>query len=141
MNPTRRPFVLARTALLCLGLTALTGCDQLGLETPAKTAQLREEEGKAIGGACRHAGRALEDCYQLNPKHPKASVYTGWRDMDAYMRENKLDTIAPEFEPKNAPPRISKGEEKADAAEPAKDSHGEEAPAEAPAKGKAGKQA
>ena len=39
--------------------------------------------------------RAIEDCYTLNPKAVKASVYTGWREMDEYMRENKLEGIAP----------------------------------------------
>ena len=40
----------------------LAGCEQLGIEDPAKVAEAREAEGKAIGGACRHSGRALEDC-------------------------------------------------------------------------------
>ena len=39
--------------------------------------------------------RAIEDCYVLNPKAQKAAVYTGWREMDEYMRENKLEGIAP----------------------------------------------
>lgn len=73
----------------------LTGCDQLGLETPAQVTAAKEAEGRAIGSACRHSGRALEDCYTLNPKAQKAAVFTGWRDMDAYMRENNLEIIAP----------------------------------------------
>ena len=51
----------------CLAL-ALGGCEQLGLEDPAKVAAIKEAEGKAIGGACRHSGRALEDCYVMNPR-------------------------------------------------------------------------
>lgn len=39
--------------------------------------------------------RAIEDCYALNPKAPKASVFAGWREMDEYMRENKLEGVAP----------------------------------------------
>lgn len=82
-----------------LGMAAavllLSGCDQLGLETPAKAAEREIAEAKAIGGACRHALRAIEDCYTLNPKSDKSSVFTGWREMDEYMRENKLDGIAP----------------------------------------------
>jgi hypothetical protein len=31
----------------------------------------------------------------LNPKAQKAAVYTGWREMDEYMRENKLEGVAP----------------------------------------------
>lgn len=77
-----------------LGLL-LTGCDQLGIETPAKSAERQEAEAKAIGSACRHAMRAIEDCYVLNPKAEKSSVFNGWREMDEYMRENKLDGVAP----------------------------------------------
>ena len=75
----------------------LTGCEQLGVDTPAQSAARLEAEGKASGGACRQSGRALEDCYQLNPKMTKSAIFTGWRDMDAYMRENKLETIKPEY--------------------------------------------
>ncbi|WP_310385487.1 hypothetical protein [Roseateles sp.] len=83
-----RVLVLAAAALL-------TGCDQLGIEDPAKLAAAKEAEGKAIGSACRHALRAIEDCYTLNPKAQKAAVFTGWKEMDEYMRENKLDGVAP----------------------------------------------
>ena len=47
--------------------------------------------------------RAIEDCYTLNPKAEKAAVYTGWREMDEYMRENKLEGVAP-TEPRPAAP-------------------------------------
>ena len=47
----------------------------------------------AIGGACRHSGRALEDCYKLNSKASKSAIYAGWRDMDAYMRENNIAIV------------------------------------------------
>ena len=70
-------------------------CDLLGIESGEAVAARNEAEGKAIGSACRHAMRAIEDCYTLNPKAVKASVYTGWREMDEYMRENKLEGIAP----------------------------------------------
>lgn len=73
----------------------LSGCDQLGIEDPAKVAAAKEAEGKAIGGACRNAMRAIEDCYALNPKAQKAAVYDGWREMDEYMRENKLEGTRP----------------------------------------------
>jgi|GEM_PF-407265 len=84
---------LLPAALGCLLLTA--GCDQLGIEDPAKVAAAKEAEGKAIGGACRNAMRAIEDCYALNPKAQKAAVYDGWREMDEYMRENKLEGTRP----------------------------------------------
>lgn len=73
----------------------LSGCDQLGLDTPAKTAERKQAEAKAVGSACRHAMRAIEDCYVLNPKADKSSVFAGWREMDEYMRENKLEGVAP----------------------------------------------
>ena len=80
----RRPIVLA-------SLLLLAGCDKIpGLGPDPRVAQ-REEEAKAIGGACRHALRGLEDCYILNPRASKASVFAGWKDMDGYMRENKIE--------------------------------------------------
>lgn len=73
----------------------LGGCDQLGIDTPEKVAQRKGAEAKAIGAACRHAMRAIEDCYLLNPKADKAAVFEGWREMDEYMRENKIEGVAP----------------------------------------------
>ena len=85
-----------RALLLPLLLAAgLSGCDLLGIESGSVTAAKKEAEGKAVGGACRHAMRAIEDCYTLNPKAQKAAVYAGWREMDEYMRENKIDGVAP----------------------------------------------
>jgi len=84
---------LALSSLLLVSL--LTGCDQLGIEDPAKVAAAKEADGKAIGSACRHANRAIEDCYTLNPKAQRAAVFSGWKEMDAYMRENKIEGIAP----------------------------------------------
>ncbi len=91
----------------------LAGCEQLGIEDPAKIQALREADGRAIGGACRHSGRALEDCYKLNGKASKAAIYAGWRDMDAYMRENNIAVVPigaskmPAGEPVPAEPKAS----------------------------------
>jgi len=83
------PTTLRLTVLV--GLMLLAGCDKIpGLGPDPRVAQ-RDAEAKAIGGACRHALRGLEDCYTLNPKATKASVFAGWKDMDAYMRENKIE--------------------------------------------------
>jgi len=83
-------------AVLALPLLAALGaCEQLGIDDPVKTAAAKEAEGRAIGSACRHAVRAIEDCYVLNPKAQKAAIYAGWREMDEYMRENKLEGVAP----------------------------------------------
>ena len=82
--------------LACLlVISGLTGCDWLGLESATATASRREAEGKAVGGACRHAGRAIEDCYLLNKRADKAAVFAGWREMNDYMRENKLEAVTP----------------------------------------------
>ena len=80
---------------LLVAVAALAACDQLGIEDPVKVAAAKEAEGKAVGSACRHALRAIEDCYTLNPKAHKAAVFAGWREMDEYMRENKLEGVAP----------------------------------------------
>jgi hypothetical protein len=79
--------------ILLILASLLASCDQLGIDTPAAEAAREEAEGKAIGSGCRQTGRALEDCYQSNRKAPKAAIFAGWRDMDAYMRENKIEEI------------------------------------------------
>jgi hypothetical protein len=117
-----------RPALIrCLQLSALavalSGCDQLGIETAAATAAKREAEGKAIGGACRHAGRALEDCYLLNKRADKGAVFAGWREMNDYMRENKITEVAPQQLAAGAAPRAAASDEESEdepAAKPAK---------------------
>src|SRR2546425_10390899 len=99
---------MPRRALIVLVFASslLSGCDMLGgalgIESPEKVAAAREADGKAIGGACRHAGRAIEDCYTLNKKADKASVFAGWRDMNDYMRENKIESVAPTLAPQPA---------------------------------------
>ncbi len=70
---------------------ALVGCDMLGIESTAAVAARREAEGKAIGGACRHAARSIEQCYEAYRRADKAAVYAGWREMNDYMRESKLE--------------------------------------------------
>jgi hypothetical protein len=92
---------LALAALL--SLLALAGCDMLGIEGASAVAARREADGKAIGGACRHAGRAIEDCYTLNRKADRSAIFAGWREMNDYMAENKLDVVAPTLTPPGAP--------------------------------------
>ncbi|MGZ5251995.1 MAG: hypothetical protein ACXWIQ_16475 [Caldimonas sp.] len=75
----------------------LAGCDMLGIESVEKVAAAREADGKAIGGACRHAGRAIEDCYTIYRKADRAAVFAGWRDMNDYMRENKIEPVVPQL--------------------------------------------
>lgn len=107
MCTAARAFKLARRAADMAGMTALlrmsllvaamlvAGCDMLGIESAQALAERRDADGKAVGGACRHAGRAIEDCYALNRKADRAAMFAGWREMNDYMRENKIDTVAP----------------------------------------------
>lgn len=94
--------------LAMLALSTLSGCDQinkkLGLEDPAKKLAQQEAEGKAVGGACRHSGRAIEDCYSIYTWLPKEAVFAGWKEMDTYMRENNITTVAPQLPPAPPPP-------------------------------------
>ena len=85
----------------------LPACDiiqqQMGIEDLNAKAARTDADGKAVGGACRQSGRAIEDCYSIYSWLPKSSIYEGWRDMDAYMRENKLETVEPQLPPVAAP--------------------------------------
>ena len=100
--------IVLRNALgIGLFALAVSGCDliqqQMGIEDPEAKATRLEAEGRAVGGGCRQSGRAIEDCYAIYSWLPKAPIYEGWRDMDAYMRENKLETISPQLPPVSAP--------------------------------------
>ena len=115
MNRTMsRPF-LPRALLGAGVLVTLMGCDMLGVESASSMSARREAEGKAIGGACRHAGRALEDCYAMNRKADKAAVFAGWREMNDYMRENKVETVSPQAVPSSG---LAKSGEDAKPAKP-----------------------
>lgn len=86
------------TAALLVTALGASGCNLFGGGEGAEAATARREaDGRAIGGACRHAGRAIEDCFTLNRRADKASVYAGWREMNDYMRENKLEPVAPQI--------------------------------------------
>ena len=123
-----------RSVLCALAvLVLLSGCDQLGIDTPKVQSEKREAEGKAIGGACRNGGRAIEDCYLLNRKADKAAVYAGWREMDEYMRENKLEAVAPQLKPEDFAKPKAKPASDGDAAD------GAEATADSGEGGQAGK--
>lgn len=90
---------LALRLLIPVATMLLAGCDIPGLDGDKKAADI-DADGKAIGGACRHALRGIEDCYRQNPKAIKTGVFAGWKDMDGYMRENKLEGISPPSPPK-----------------------------------------
>jgi hypothetical protein len=81
----------------------LAACDIPGMGPDPRVMQ-READGKAIGGACRHALRGIEDCYSLNEKASKTAIFAGWKDMDQYMRDNKIEGQAPAPEVEVKPP-------------------------------------
>ncbi|MDR2636914.1 MAG: hypothetical protein LBB55_01100 [Zoogloeaceae bacterium] len=111
---------------------AVAGCEQLenrlGLESAEKKNARLEAEGTAVGGACRQSGRAIEDCYAIYTWVPKEAIFSGWREMDEYMRENNLDTITPLLPPP-PPPEAGKKKRKAT---PAQETEGNEAAPPAP---------
>ena len=130
---------------LVLSGALLGGCEQLGIPDFTKSSATAEADGKAIGGACRHAGRAIEDCYTLNPGAPRAAVFAGWREMNDYMAEKNITEVEPkvppspppaaEEKPAPKPKRSADKKEKEPAAEDSEkaeqpeDSAAEEAPA------------
>lgn len=107
MTPARSRLLLIATCVLLL-----PGCDQIseraGFPDPGKL----EAEGKAIGGACRHAGRGLEDCYRLNKEAAKSAVYAGWKEMNEYMVKNNMQAVEPTIPPDiEKPPKRKKSAE------------------------------
>lgn len=88
--PLLRPITLrlSITAIVLL----LAGCEIPGLGPDPRIAQ-REAEANAIGSACRYGLRGIEGCYDLYPDASKAAIFTGWKEMDEYMRDNKIAGI------------------------------------------------
>jgi hypothetical protein len=70
----------------------LSGCEIPGMGPDPRIAK-RVADANAIGSACRHGLRSIEDCYSLNEGASKADIFTGWKDMDEYMRENKIEGV------------------------------------------------
>ncbi|MDD5297823.1 MAG: hypothetical protein PHU46_13005 [Rhodocyclaceae bacterium] len=131
MNALRNIF----TPLLFLAALSLAGCEKLGFEDPAKVAAAADSEGKAVGASCRNAGRGLEDCYQRNPKALKAAVFSGWKEMNDYMTQNKIEVIPPPPPPPPPPPKAEEPPADAPAAKgEGKDGKDDAADGKAPAK-------
>lgn len=112
----RRHLVIAT----CTAASLLAGCDMLGIESATAVAARKEAEGKAVGAACRHAARAIEDCYAMNKKADKAAVFAGWKEMNDYMRENNIEAVPPTAV---AAAPADKGGEGASEKKPAKGGH------------------
>ncbi len=130
---------LWRLLWLLLLAVLLPGCDQIseraGFPDPAKV----EAEGKAIGGACRHAGRGLEDCYRLNKYASKSAIYAGWKEMNEYMVKNNMQAVKPSIPdtpimiPSLKKKKAAGEEEDPEADTPKKDAHDKEAAKDAEA--------
>lgn len=90
---------MQRQVWMILVPALLAGCDQLSEKAGFPDAARVEADGKAIGGACRHAGRGLEDCYRLNKGASKAAVYAGWKEMNEYMVKNNMEAVPPSIGP------------------------------------------
>ena len=110
-----RPILLSMALL-----TLLAGCDKLETMLADPKIAQRIADSKAIGSACRYGMRSIEDCYALNEKASKASIFDGWKEMDQYMRDNKIEGVVSKG-PKSAMPTEEIIDEKA-GDDPAKDS-------------------
>lgn len=82
----------ARLLFLAVAVT-LGGCDAVTALMADPRAAQRVADSKAIGSACRYGLRSIEDCYALNEKASKAYMFEGWKEMDQYMRDNKIDGV------------------------------------------------
>ncbi len=79
--------------LLPLSLTLLlAACDIPGLGPDPRVLQ-KEADGKAIGGACRYSMRPIEECYAMNEESSRSAIFAGWKEMDQYMRDNKIEGV------------------------------------------------
>lgn len=90
-------MTMSKHLLIVFTALLLSACDLLGLGPDPRIAQ-KEADAKAIGGACRHGLRSIEDCYTLNKGITKAAIFAGWREMDEYMRENKIEGVRAEIQ-------------------------------------------
>ena len=130
MRPSHLTTTL-RLSTLAVALL-LAGCEIPGMGPDPKIA-MRQADGRAIGSACRHALRGIEDCYMLNEKALKTAVFEGWKEMDQYMRDNKIEGVAPKVA------KAEESEEEEVITEPkAKDTKDAKGKSAAAAPGKAG---
>ncbi len=119
---------------LILSGMLLGGCERLGIPDFTKSSANAEADGKAIGSGCRHAGRAIEDCYKLNPSAQRAAVFAGWREMNDYMAEKNIAEVEPKVPPPAPPveekpaPKLKRSADKKDKEPVAEDSDKAEQP-------------
>lgn len=99
MKPVQRP---ARWIWLFVFLP-LSGCEMVQ-NLPYVGKALPEAESRAIGAGCRHAGRAIEDCFAINPRATRSGIFAGWRDMNDYMTTGKIGEVKPLVAANTPPP-------------------------------------
>jgi hypothetical protein len=102
--------MIARIFILALALT-LGGCDLIDQLLADPKAAQREADAKAIGGGCRHGLRSIEDCYSMNDKASKSAIFAGWKEMDQYMRDNKIEGVESKAIKADAPAAVAADEE------------------------------
>lgn len=79
----------AKYLLLCIPLL-LVGCF---FDSADEAEKIKNADSHAVGAACRQNLRGIEDCFTLNPKSRKAHILLGWKEMDAYIRENEKSVV------------------------------------------------
>lgn len=82
-------MMLKTLAILTFPLL-ISGCELMDELTGENLKREQVKNSQAIGSACRQAGRNIETCYEINPKAIKSAIVEGWKEMDVYMRDNKL---------------------------------------------------
>jgi hypothetical protein len=115
---------MLRPVLILFSTLLLAGCmEEINKLLEDPKAVQREADAKATGSACRFGLRSIEDCYVLNPKASKSAIFAGWKEMDQYMRENKVEGVPAKIEVPlpSAAPSTPKEEEVIDEKPPAKD--------------------
>lgn len=105
-------FLSKPLVLIALLAPLASGCDLI--PDPAAEAAKQEAEAAAVGAGCRQSGRSIEQCLLRNERlSPKAGVLKGWREMDDYMRSNKIEPQTPPPEPKPERKKKSSDEDSA----------------------------
>ncbi len=77
---------MVRITVLLASIFVLSGCEYL----KDNSEEIAMNNAKAIGAACRQIGTPLIECYASSPKVNKGNIFAGWKEMDAYMRDNKI---------------------------------------------------